>query len=51
MKACFVVGTDTGVGKTWASAAMLRALAAHHPRVVGMNPVAAGWVAVAGEGG
>lgn len=38
----FVTGTDTGVGKTLVSAALLHALAAHYPRVVGMKPVAAG---------
>ena len=40
--ACFVTGTDTGVGKTLASAGLLHALARHHTRVVGMKPVAAG---------
>jgi dethiobiotin synthetase len=42
----FVTGTDTGVGKTLVSAALLQALAAHYPRVVGMKPIAAGgdWV-------
>lgn len=44
MIGCFVTGTDTGVGKTLVSAGLLRALAAHHPRVVGMKPVAAGVV-------
>jgi dethiobiotin synthetase len=46
MKGCFVTGTDTGVGKTLVSAALLHALARHHGRVVGMKPVAAGadWV-------
>ena len=39
---CFVTGTDTGVGKTLVSAALLHALAQHHARVVGMKPVAAG---------
>lgn len=38
----FVTGTDTGVGKTLVSAALLHALAPHHGRVVGMKPVAAG---------
>lgn len=38
----FVTGTDTGVGKTLVSCALLRALAKHYPRVVGMKPVAAG---------
>ena len=44
MIGCFVTGTDTGVGKTLVSAGLLHALAAHHPRVVGMKPVAAGAV-------
>ena len=38
----FVTGTDTGVGKTLVSAALLHALAGYHRRVVGMKPVAAG---------
>jgi dethiobiotin synthetase len=38
----FVTGTDTGVGKTLVTTALLHALARHHPRVVGMKPVAAG---------
>lgn len=38
----FITGTDTGVGKSLASAALLHALARHHARVVGMKPVAAG---------
>ncbi len=38
----FVTGTDTGVGKTRASVALLHALRAHHARCVGMKPVAAG---------
>ena len=38
----FVTGTDTGVGKTLVSTALLHALARHHPHVVGMKPVAAG---------
>lgn len=45
--AYFITGTDTGVGKTRVSAALLRALhRAGHARVVGMKPVAAGceWV-------
>lgn len=41
---CFVTGTDTGVGKTLISAALLHALARQHRRVVGMKPVAAGLV-------
>jgi dethiobiotin synthetase len=45
--AFFVTGTDTGVGKTRASCALIHALrAAGRDRVVGMKPVAAGcdWV-------
>jgi dethiobiotin synthetase len=39
---CFVTGTDTGVGKTLVSAALVRALVRHGLRAVGMKPVAAG---------
>jgi len=51
MTGCFVTGTDTGVGKTLVSAALLHALARHHQRVVGMKPVAAGAVRVPGDAG
>lgn len=47
MPAFFVTGTDTGVGKTRTSCALIHALRqAGHARVVGMKPVAAGceWV-------
>jgi dethiobiotin synthetase len=40
--AYFVTGTDTGVGKTRVSCALLHALARRHAKVVGMKPVAAG---------
>lgn len=40
--AWFITGTDTGVGKTRASTALLHALRARYPRCVGMKPVAAG---------
>lgn len=40
--ACFVTGTDTGVGKTLVAAGLLHALARAHRSVVGMKPVAAG---------
>ena len=43
----FVVGTDTGIGKTHATAALLHALARSHPRVCGMKPIAAGGVQTA----
>lgn len=38
----FVTGTDTGVGKTVAACAMLRAYAASGLRAAGMKPVASG---------
>lgn len=38
----FVTGTDTGVGKTLASCALLRAFARRGERALGMKPVAAG---------
>jgi len=41
-RAWFVTGTDTGVGKTRASVALLAALARQGRRAVGMKPVAAG---------
>lgn len=44
MIACFVTGTDTGVGKTLVSSALLREMSRYHPRVIGMKPVAAGAV-------
>lgn len=40
--AYFVTGTDTGVGKTRASCALLHKLRETHPLCVGMKPVAAG---------
>ncbi|MFS8981369.1 dethiobiotin synthase [Cupriavidus necator] len=40
--ACFVTGTDTGVGKTHASATLLHALNAAGYRSAGMKPVASG---------
>ncbi len=45
---CFVTGTDTGVGKTLVSVALLHALARRHQRVVGMKPVAAGTTLIEG---
>lgn len=41
-QAYFITGTDTGVGKTFVSCALLRAIAAQGRRAVGMKPVAAG---------
>src|SRR5450631_976642 len=38
----FITGTDTGVGKTLVSCALLHAFAARDKRVVGFKPVASG---------
>jgi len=46
--ACFVTGTDTGVGKTFVACALLRALARRHARVAGMKPIAAGAIPAPG---
>ena len=46
-QAWFVVDTDTGIGKTHASCALLHALARRHARVCGMKPIAAGGVETA----
>ena len=43
MRGVLVTGTDTGVGKTVVSVALLRSLAAQGLRCVGMKPVAAGF--------
>ena len=45
---CYVTGTDTGIGKTLASSALLHALHALGLRAVGMKPVASGCEATAG---
>lgn len=42
MTACFVTGTDTGVGKTRVAAGLLHVLARQGKHVVGMKPVASG---------
>ena len=42
MDRVFITGTDTGVGKTVASAALLHAFRARGLRAVGMKPVASG---------
>jgi dethiobiotin synthetase len=49
MAAFFVTGTDTGVGKTLAAAALLRAAAARGLRTIGLKPVAAGAALHAGR--
>lgn len=42
----FITGTDTGVGKTWVSVALLRYFSLRGETVIGMKPVAAGceWI-------
>jgi dethiobiotin synthetase len=42
LRGLFVTGTDTGVGKTHASAALIAALRARGLRTAGMKPVASG---------
>jgi len=42
MFSIYVTGTDTGIGKTLASTALLHALRGHGLRAVGMKPVASG---------
>jgi dethiobiotin synthetase len=42
MRSFFVTGTDTGVGKTWASSVLLHALRQRGLRAVGMKPLASG---------
>ena len=42
MFALYVTGTDTGIGKTLASCALLHALRGHGLRAAGMKPVASG---------
>ena len=46
---CFVTGTDTGVGKTCVSAALLRLLGDCGGRTAGFKPVAAGMSWMDGE--
>ena len=48
MFAFYVTGTDTGIGKTLASAALLHALRARGLRAAGMKPVASGCERVGG---
>ena len=44
----FVTGTDTGIGKTWATLAIMQALQSHGHVVAGMKPVASGTTLVDG---
>jgi len=49
MRGCFVTGTDTEVGKTRVSAALLHWLGERGQRCAGYKPVAAGTEAIGGE--
>jgi dethiobiotin synthetase len=49
MHGFYVTGTDTGIGKTRASAALLHALRAQGLRATGMKPVASGCERIDGE--
>ena len=49
MKGIYVTGTDTGIGKTFASVALMHALRARGLRVAGMKPVASGCVRIDGQ--
>lgn len=41
-RALFITGTDTGIGKTWVTAGLVRTLRARGVDAVGMKPVASG---------
>ena len=47
--ACYITGTDTGVGKTLASSTLLHALRARGLRAAGMKPVASGCERIDGQ--
>ena len=49
MFSVYVTGTDTGIGKTLASSALLHAVRSHGLRAIGMKPVASGCVQVDGQ--
>ncbi|WP_341667316.1 dethiobiotin synthase [Alcaligenes sp. SDU_A2] len=49
MKACFVTGTDTEIGKTLVSAALLHVLAGQGARSLGMKPIASGAESIGGR--
>jgi dethiobiotin synthetase len=49
MFALYVTGTDTGIGKTLVSCALLHALRGHGLRAAGMKPVASGCERIDGE--
>ena len=41
-KGCFITGTDTNVGKTWTTVALMRYFRSQGKSVIGMKPVASG---------
>lgn len=47
MRAMFIAGTDTGIGKTHAACTLIHALRANGRRVCGMKPVASGCIETA----
>ncbi len=47
--AYFITGTDTGIGKTWATVALIEYVKAQGKSVVGMKPVASGCALVEGK--
>lgn len=49
MFSVYVSGTDTGIGKTLASSALLHALRGHGLRAIGMKPVASGSEQINGQ--
>ncbi|MDB5893099.1 MAG: dethiobiotin synthase, partial [Rhodoferax sp.] len=49
LRGCFVAGTDTGVGKTEVSAALLHWCASQGWRSAGLKPVAAGTTLIDGQ--
>ena len=49
MAGFFITGTDTGVGKTWATLALMRYLQGLGLSVIGMKPVASGCFRQEGE--
>ena len=49
MFSLYVTGTDTGIGKTLTSCALLHALRGHGLRAAGMKPVASGCARIDGE--
>jgi dethiobiotin synthetase len=48
-KGYFITGTDTNVGKTWATIALMRYFKSRGKSVAGMKPVASGCVMQAGQ--